>query len=65
MEWDPVLPAATAVPNDVAVARARGDLVLVNGPLRQPGLRLLYTNRAPVFMKKDETFWLYAPAAAP
>ena len=65
MEWDPVLPAATAVPNDVAVARAPGDLVLVNGPLRQPGLRLLYTNRAPVFMKKDETFWLYAPAAAP
>jgi hypothetical protein len=65
MEWDPVLPAATDVPNDVAVARAGSDLVLVNGPLRQPGLRLLYANRTPVFVKKDETFWLYAPAAAP
>ena len=66
MEWDARQLVATDVPNDVAASQAlRRDprfLILTSGPLEHPealGLHLVYRNPTPVFMKKDETYFLY------
>lgn len=70
MEWDAAYERGLDVWYPVAELRARQHfagrpwLLLFNVEMPDPaahGFRLLYTNRRPIFAKKDERFWLYAP----
>jgi hypothetical protein len=70
LKWDAAQERALDTSYPVAEARAREHfrgrpwLLLFNVEMPDPrshGFRLLYTNRAPIFEKTDERYWLYAP----
>jgi hypothetical protein len=70
LEWDAKYERGLDVWYDVAEGRARRHfagkpwLLLLSIEMPDPagrGFRLLYTNRRPIFGKREERFWLYAP----
>ncbi len=63
LDHEQELPMRTAV----EMGKRTGWLLLVNQQLSGPeatGLRLLYRTREPVYARRTEQFWLYAPAGS-